>query len=152
MSSDKLYIFSIIGAVAAALFGRWDGAMLTLCIFMAADYITGIVLAGVFKKSPKSSSGALDSKAGLLGLLRKAGMFVIIILAHRLDLAAEMQGVLRSGVIYALTINEALSITENLGAMGVPLPHALMDAIDRLRGQNEKKEGEENGTDKRTDE
>lgn len=152
--NDKLTILSIIGTVAAALFGGWDGAMLTLCIFMLADYISGIVLAGVFHRSPKTETGTLESKAGLKGLFRKAGMLVIVIVAVRLDLAANLNGVLRSGTVYALMANEALSILENLGLMGVPLPRALTQAIEQLRGKHQiKDEGsEDNGTDKRTDE
>lgn len=133
ITPDKFYICTIVGTIAAALFGGWDGAMLTLCIFMAVDYLSGVVLAGVFKKSPKSESGALDSKAGLFGLFRKAGMLCIVIVAVRLDMLCSMDGVLRTGVIFALVANEAISITENIGAMGVPLPRSLMRAIERLR-------------------
>ena len=133
ISPDKIFVCSLFGAAVAALFGGCDGAMLTLCIFMAIDYLSGIVLAGVFKKSPKSASGALDSKAGLLGLLRKAGMLCIVIVAVRLDIMCALDGVLRTGVIFALIANEAISISENIGAMGVPLPRSLMRAIERLR-------------------
>lgn len=122
------------GAVAAALLGGWDGAMATLCIFMLSDYISGIVLAAVFKKSRKSAGGALESRAGLKGLCRKAGMLLIVIIAVRLDMMCAMGGVLRTGVIFALAANEALSIIENLGLMGLPLPDVLVKAVEQLRG------------------
>ena len=61
----------IIGGVIASLFGGWDTALQTLVIFMAIDYITGLVVAGVFHASPKTKTGALESKAGWKGLIRK---------------------------------------------------------------------------------
>lgn len=122
------------GAVLTALFGGWDGAMATLCVFILIDYLAGIVLAAVFRRSKHTASGALDSRAGLMGLFRKAGMMLVVIVAVRLDLLCGLGGVLRSGTIYALIANEALSIIENLGLMGVPLPGALYSAIERLRG------------------
>ena len=64
-------IMGVIGSAIAALFGGWDSALITLIIFMAVDYISGLIVAGVFKASPKSESGALESKAGFKGLCRK---------------------------------------------------------------------------------
>lgn len=61
----------IIGSTIAALFGGWDAALVTLVIFMAVDYITGLLVAGVFHRSGKSESGALESHAGWKGLLKK---------------------------------------------------------------------------------
>lgn len=141
----KATILGIFGAAAAALIGGWDGAMMTLCIFMLIDYISGLVLAGVFKKSNKSASGALESRAGLKGLCRKGGMLLIVIVGVRLDIMCGMDGVLRTGVIFALVANEALSIIENLGLMGLPLPEALMQAIEQLHGKHtqEDKKGQD---------
>lgn len=130
------YVFlSLFGIITATLFGGWDGAMATLGIFMLIDYISGVVLAAVFKKSNKTATGALDSRAGLKGLCRKAGMFAMVIVAVRLDALCSMGGVLRNGVIFALIANEALSIVENLGLMGLPLPKVLSAAIDQLHGK-----------------
>ena len=147
MINEKNTIAMLFGAAVAALFGGWDGAMLTLAIFMLADYVSGIALAGVFKRSKKSASGALESRAGLKGLFRKAGMLIVVIIAVRLDMLTGMNGVLRTGVIFALVANEAISLIENLGAMGVPLPKVLTKAIEQLR---EKTEGsaEHDNTDK----
>ena len=128
----KVTILGIFGAAAAALIGGWDGAMATLCIFLLIDYLTGIVLAAVFKKSNKTKSGALDSRAGLKGLCRKAGMMLMVIVAYRLDVMCSLGGILRNGVIFALVANEAISIIENLGLMGLPLPAVLVKAIDQL--------------------
>lgn len=135
MSGAKLAVILSAGAVLTALFGGWDGAMATLCVFILMDYIAGVVLAAVFKRSKHTASGALDSRAGLKGICRKAGMMAVVILAVRLDALCGLEGMLRSGTIYALTANEALSIIENLGLMGVPLPKLLYAAIERLRGR-----------------
>ncbi len=137
------YVFlSLFGIITATLFGGWDGAMATLGIFMLIDYISGVVLAAVFKKSNKTDTGALDSRAGLKGLCRKAGMLAMVIVAVRLDTLCGMGGVLRNGVIFALIANEALSIVENLGLMGLPLPKTLAAAIEQLSGKADKKNKE----------
>ena len=125
-----------MGAFGAALVGEWDGAIFTLLLFMAADWFTGLIVAGVFKKSPKTESGALESNAGLKGLCRKGAMLLLVIVAVRLDLMAGLQGILRTGVIVALVCNEALSILENIGLMGVEYPPIMKNAIDKLQGKS----------------
>ena len=132
-------VLSVVGAALAALFGGWDGNMTTLCIFMLADYITGIILAGVFHNSPKSEGGRLESKAGLKGLCRKGAMLLIVMIAARLDDTASLNSVLRDGTVYALVVNECISILENLGLMGVPLPRILTQAIEQLRSDKGEK-------------
>ncbi len=70
----KLTVITAIGAIGSFLsylFGGWSAAMTTLAIFMAADYATGFLVAAVFKKSPKTENGTLESRAGFKGLLRK---------------------------------------------------------------------------------
>ncbi len=135
MTAAKLMFILSAGAVLTAVFGGWDGAMATLCAFILMDYIAGVVLAAVFRRSKHTESGALDSRAGLKGICRKAGMMAVVIIAVRLDALCGLEGMLRSGTIYTLTANEALSIIENLGLMGVPLPKMLYAAVERLRGR-----------------
>lgn len=135
MSAAKAAVLISSGAVMTAIFGGWDGAMSTLCVFILMDYLAGIVLAGVFRRS-KHTAGGLDSRAGLMGLFRKAGMMLVVIVAVRLDMLCDLDGVLRMGTIYALIANDALSIIENLGLMGVPLPETLRAAIERLRNRD----------------
>ena len=67
-----------IGGVIAGLFGGWDAAMQTLVIFMAVDYITGLIVAGVFHASPKTKTGTLESRAGWKGLIRKGETLLIV--------------------------------------------------------------------------
>lgn len=64
-------VIGIIGATITSLFGGWDTALSTLLIFMAIDYVTGLIVTGVFKKSPKTETGALESRVGYKGLFRK---------------------------------------------------------------------------------
>lgn len=123
------------GAVIVKLTGGWNGALTTLLIFMATDYLSGIVLAGVFKKSKKSKNGALESRAGWKGLARKGITLLIVMLAFRLDIVTG-QNCIASGVMIAFITNEAISITENAALIGIPLPSPLLRAIDVLKSEN----------------
>ncbi len=127
-----------IGAGIAGLFGGWDAALVTLIIFMAIDYVTGLIVAGVFHNSPKTETGALESKAGLKGLLRKGGMLLVVLVACRLDLMLGAHFI-RDAVVIALVSNEALSIVENLGLMGVPIPAPIINAIEVLKNRADEK-------------
>ena len=123
-----------VGAIISGFTGGWNGALTTLVIFMAADYASGLLLAGVFKKSPKTDSGALQSYAGFKGIVRKGIMLIIVLLSYRLDMITG-QSFIASGVIIAFITNEAISITENAGLMGVPMPKVLTRAIDVMKNE-----------------
>lgn len=116
---------------------RLGSALSTLIIFMAIDYITGLVVAGVFHKSKKSDNGALESNAGLKGLCKKGVMLLVVLVAYRLDLVTGL-GFIRNTAVIAFIANEAISITENAGLMGVPLPSVIKRAIDILTERGEK--------------
>lgn len=122
----------VLGSFIAGLFGGFDAALLTLLLFMAADYVTGLILAGVFRRSPKSESGALESKAGLKGLFRKGGMLLTVLVACRLDLLLG-SNLIRDASVIAFSVNELISITENLGLMGVPIPEVIVKSISALK-------------------
>ena len=126
-----------IGGGIAALFGGWTSAMTTLVIFMVIDYITGIIVAGVFHRSGKSKSGALESRAGFKGLCRKGMILLILLVACRLDLMLGT-GYIKDCVCIAFVVNETLSIIENAGLMGVPIQQVLIKAIDVLKAKEEK--------------
>lgn len=128
-----------IGAIISTLFGGWDGAMTTLIIFMGIDYLTGIIVAGVFKKSNKTEGGALESRAGFKGLCRKGGMLLIVLIAVRLDMSLGTN-YLKDMVVIAFVSNEALSVVENAGLMGVPVPKKLLNAIESLKSIGESEE------------
>ena len=125
-------VIGLIGGAIAALFGGWDTALQTLVIFMAIDYITGLVVAGVFHASPKTKTGALESKAGWKGLIRKGETLLIVLVACQLD-AVIGGSFVRDAAIIGFSANEAISIVENAGLMGLPIPAAITKAIDILK-------------------
>lgn len=135
MNLEKTTFLTAAGAFVTALIGEWDGALLTLLLFMAADWLTGLIVAGVFHRSPKSGNGALESRIGLKGLCRKGAMLLVVLIAYRLDLMAGLHGVLRTAAIVALVCNEALSVLENVGLMGVKYPEIINRVIRQLLGE-----------------
>ena len=137
----KVTIVAIIATVAAfvsSLFGGWDSALSTLVIFMAIDYMAGLVVAGVFKKSGKSESGALESRAGWKGICKKGMTLLVVLVAVRLDIAVGST-IIKDAVVIAYITNEALSIIENAGLMGLPVPNIITRAIEVLRKDDEVK-------------
>lgn len=135
----KIFILSgvaCVGAAIASLFGGWTGAMTTLVILMLIDYITGIIVAGVFHASPKSSGGALSSAVGFKGICRKFVILLIVVVACRVDLLLDTN-IIRDATCIGFCANELVSITENAGLMGIPLPRKLVEAIEVLRGDND---------------
>lgn len=126
----------LVGSFIASLFGGWDSALVTLLIFMIVDYVSGLVVAGIFHNSNKTDSGTLESKAGWKGLCRKCMTLLFVLIAYRLDLALGVDYI-RDAVIIGFMANELISIVENAGLMGLPLPDAITKAIDVLT----KKEG-----------
>ena len=129
-------VIGLIGGAIAALFGGWDTALQTLVIFIAIDYITGLVVAGVFHASPKTKTGALESKAGWKGLIRKGETLLIVLVACQLD-AVIGGSFVRDAAIIGFSSNEAISIVENAGLMGLPIPAAITKAIDILKQRAE---------------
>ena len=124
----------IIGGGIAALFGGFDAALLTLILFMGIDYITGLIVAGVFHKSEKTENGMLESRAGWKGLCRKGVTLLIVLIACRLDLMMG-SSFIRDAVVIAFVANETISIIENAGLMGVPIPAAIVRAIEVLKNK-----------------
>lgn len=125
-------LVGMIGAFIANAFGGWNAALSTLCIFMVIDYVTGMVVAGVFHASPKTSTGALESRTGIKGLFRKCMIFLYVFVAHRLDMAIGASYV-KDLVCIGFICNEVLSITENAGLMGIPIPAPITNAIEILK-------------------
>lgn len=127
----------VIGAIGGAwltVFGDWTMAMTILCVCMALDYISGLVVAGVFHTSRKSAGGGLDSNVGWKGLTRKVATLFIILVAHFVDMLLGTQYI-RDAVVIAFTVNEIISILENCALMGVRIPKVLLKGIDILHQQ-----------------
>ncbi len=130
----------VVGGFIASLFGGWDIGLITLIIFMAIDYVSGIVVAGVFHNSKKTDTGTLESRAGWKGLCRKCMTLLFVLIAYRLDLVIG-SNYIRDAVIIGFIANETISIIENAGLMGLPLPETITKAIDVLTSK--KKDGDE---------
>lgn len=130
-------LIATIGAAIAALFGGWGAALGLLMILMIADYITGLMVAGIWKKSSKSKNGALESKAGFKGLCKKCMILIFILVSYRLDLVLGTT-YLKDAVCIGFCVNELLSLTENAGLMGLPLPAPLTKAVELLKTKYDK--------------
>ena len=136
----KTYITAILGAIGgyiSLLFGGWSNDIQTLIIFMVIDFAMGITLASVFHISNKSESGTLSSAAGWKGLCRKCVTLLFVLIAHRLDIALSTEYI-RTAAIIGFIANEAISIIENAGLMGIPLPNIIKKSIEVLKSKEEK--------------
>ncbi len=129
---DKYKIIAIISTISTILLGEFDIPLQTLVLLIAIDYFTGLLVAGVYKSSLKSNDGRLSSNAGFKGILKKGMMFVIVLVAYRLDLLAGTN-IVRNTTIMAFIINEIISINENAVLMGVDVPSYFTDFVERLR-------------------
>lgn len=127
-----------LAAVTATLISKITGPITsdlrTLIILMSADFITGIIIAGVFHRSAKSENGCLESKSGFKGISRKCMTLIFVAAAHRLDIAMGTSYI-RTAVIAAYTLNELVSLTENAGIMGLPVPDVIKRAIDAFKNK-----------------
>jgi toxin secretion/phage lysis holin len=120
--------FAVGATLLHFLFGGWSLPLQILVAVVTIDYITGLGAAFVGKR--------LDSRIGGRGIVKKVGYFVLVALAHLLDKGTGMSApVLQTATIWYLVANEGLSITENLGEIGVPIPRTLQEALRRLRDE-----------------
>lgn len=138
----KAMLCTAIGAVLGwivNMIGGWSEDLTTLLVFMAVDFLLGLLVAGVWKKSNKSDTGALSSWSAWKGLCRKGASLLVILIAYRLDVTLGVNYI-RTAVIIAFIVNEGISILENLGIMGVKYPEALKKALDILTDKSNKTE------------
>ena len=142
VNTVKTTVLTVIGAIGsfiANLFGGWTSDLVTLIIMMSIDFIMGLLIAAVWKRSGKSQNGALSSWSAWKGLCRKCISLLFVLIAYRLDLVIGVDYI-RTAVIIGFIANELISIVENAGIMGVPIPSMITKAIDLLRNK-------ESGTD-----
>lgn len=140
MDKAKILFFSVLTATGAVLekaLGGWDKSLQTLVAFMAVDYILGIVIALVWKKSQKTQNGKFQSSISLKGLFRKCGVLTFVYMAVQLDMLIGNSGYIRTAVILFFISNEGFSIIENLGIMGLPMPEVVKNAFEALKKQSE---------------
>ena len=100
----------VVGSFIAKLFGGWTEDMVTLIIFMAIDFIMGLVVAGVFHKSNKSETGSLNSHAGWKGLCKKCTVLLFVLIAYRLDLLMDTDYIRTSVIIGFIITSSAYNI------------------------------------------
>jgi len=131
-------IAGLAGGFIAAIFGGWDSALATLVVFMGIDFVTGLVTA-VMGKSKHSRSGALNSKAGWIGLAKKFCILLMVVVGVRIDILLGTTYI-RDTVCISFCLNELLSIIENTTLMGIPYPPALKNAIEVLQKQTGRKD------------
>lgn len=119
-----------IGAVVGFLFGESIGLLVALFWMSVIDYGSGIVAAFMEK--------TLSSKIGFKGIIKKVMIFIMVALAHSVDSALGTKNMFRDATIVFYMANELLSIFENAGRMGVPVPERLTQAVEVLKGKGEK--------------
>lgn len=137
----KDIISTTVGVAAGMvswLIGGFDTPVLALIVCMAVDYVTGLIVAGVFHSSPKTAGGGLDSQVGWKGLARKCVTVLLVTVANLADVLLG-QCCIRDAVVIGFCANECLSILENASRMGIHIPQALTEALERL--------GQEHGDD-----
>lgn len=142
----KYFICTTSGAIGAAVayaFGGWDLSIAALLLFILIDYVTGLMVAGIFKRSSKTETGGLQSNAGIKGLCKKFTMLLFVIISNMLDKQLGSSYV-RDLVCIAFMSNELISIVENAGIMGVPIPKPITNAIDILKKKSSEEQKNDN--------
>lgn len=148
MKETFCLIAGVVGGFIATLLGGWDNALVTLVIFMGIDFVTGVVTA-TMGKSKHSESGALNSRAGWIGLAKKFCVLLMVVVSVRIDILLGTTYI-RDTVCISFCLNELLSIVENTTLMGIPYPPVVKNAIDVLQtkvGRAEEKVKEEENND-----
>lgn len=134
--TDSFYTFVVGGGAASVAFllGGVDHLIVALTIFMAADYLTGLIVSLAEKST--------DSRIAFRGLLKKGAMLVLVIVSHQLDIVAGTvdSNFLRNAMIMFLVGVEGISILENMGRLGVPVPSFLKQRFEQMKKSSE--EGE----------
>ena len=122
-------ILAGIGTGLVYLWGGFDVAMQCLLVAIVLDYISGIIKAFVLKQ--------LSSSIGFKGILKKFGVLVVVALAVLIDRVTGESGAIRTLVIYYFVANEGLSIIENMGLAGLPIPKSIKEALNALKKQGD---------------
>jgi toxin secretion/phage lysis holin len=126
-----------VGGAIAGIFGEWSILMTILAAAMVLDYISGVLVAA-FGKSLKSEGGHLDSKVGFVGLAKKALIIMIVLLATLLDKALGAEAmVFQTATVCYYIANEGISVVENAGLMGLPVPEVVRRALEQMKEKKE---------------
>lgn len=136
MRDSISFVVGLAAGMLSWLVGGLDTPILALMICMGVDYLTGLIVAGVFHSSPKTKGGGLDSRVGWKGLARKFVTVLIVVVANLADVLLELHYI-RDAVIAAFCANECISILENAGLMGIRIPRVLTTALEKLTEEAE---------------
>lgn len=139
MTWDKITkLLAGVAGAAAGLLGEWNVLLTILAWFMVIDYLTGLIVAWR-GRSPKSENGGVSSKAGFDGLIRKAFILVVVLLATLLDTAIGTTArVFQTAATLYYIANEGISILENTALMGVPYPSFILKALEAMKEKGDK--------------
>lgn len=125
-------VFAAIGGGIGWFLGGADGFLYALIAFVVIDYITGVMCAIVDKK--------LSSEVGFKGICKKVLIFILVGVGNIIDVQVLGQaGVLRTAVIFFYLSNEGVSMLENAGHLGLPIPAKLKDILEQLHDRSEDK-------------
>ena len=122
-------ILTIIITAVTGYFGQWTAALTFFVIMLCVDYITGVI-SGVCTKT-------LNSKKGLVGILKKFGLIVVVFLGSILDNVMNTGTTLRDLTAMFYGINDCFSVLENLGEMGIPIPEKIKKVLEQLKSKND---------------
>ena len=128
------FVTSTLLTTVVYFLGGLDIALKTLLIFILLDYITGLCKAIVNKK--------VNSIIGVKGIIKKIGYLIVVTLSVQLDNIIGSTGALRTLVIYFFVANEGISVLENWGSIGLPLPKKIMETLEQLKKENGGKDNE----------
>ena len=132
MKWDKILssIVAVLGSIANYFLGGWDLALKTIILFMALDYVLGIMCGGKNKR--------LSSEVAFNGIFKKVAILIVIAVGSSLDEMVNAEGLLRGLVIFFYIGLEGISILENATLLGVPVPDKLKAALEQLKEGNKK--------------
>ena len=134
-----IMIFGSIGSLLSFLLGGFDNVMIALLIFMVLDFLSGIILAIVFKNSKKTDNGKLSSSAGIIGLSKKIFILFLVALATQLDIVLETSFI-RDGTVIGFISMEGISIIENASLAGLPIPKVIKNALEIISKKEKDKD------------
>ena len=127
------FLFTAVGGWLGYFLGGCDGLLIALVVFAVADYLTGVMCAVSDKK--------LSSAVGFKGICRKVIIFMLVGIAHMIDVNIIATGsVLRTAVIFFYLSNEGVSLLEHAGHLGLPIPAKLKAVLEQLHDRAEKDE------------
>lgn len=123
-------LLTTLGAVSGYLFGEWSVLLQILLAFVIIDYVTGLLASGI--------EGKLSSKIGFRGIAKKLMIFVLVAVGHLVDKAIGDGSMIQNAIVFFYLGNELLSIIENAGRTGLPVPEQIKNAVQILKGKGEK--------------